>query len=178
MKRTMFGDAVTTAADTAQRTPIGRIGHSNDCFLDGNDDSGTYRADEPDDGRTYPPPNDRAYLAQETRLVPMGGETCREVEPPRGDCPNALTELATYHWSFLNRDWGTWLIPAWASCIKQVQNRLGYRFALAWTKSTATVRRGGTLPLRMLIRNRGWAGTVNRRPVDLVMLKINRPRSR
>jgi Domain of unknown function (DUF4832)/Domain of unknown function (DUF4874) len=174
MKRAIYGDTVTTSTDVAAGMPIGRIGHFNDCFLRGDDDAGTYR---PDDD-SYPPPDDRSYVARDTRRVPMGGETCgSEANPPRSDCPNAQTELARYHWSVLNRDWSPAVLSTWGPCVKQVQKRLGYRFRLVSTASTPTVRRGAVLPFRMLMRNTGWAGTINRRPVVLVLRKITPPKS-
>ncbi|MEK7317033.1 MAG: DUF4832 domain-containing protein, partial [Candidatus Eisenbacteria bacterium] len=54
---------------------------------------------------------DKAYLAEETKSVPMGGETCKitppgDPPPPRAECPTALTELAQFHWSYLNVETG------------------------------------------------------------------------
>ena len=48
------------------------LGHHNDCFLASSTDYGTYD----DVGKEYP------YLEQDTKYVPMGGETCTK-NPPR-----------------------------------------------------------------------------------------------
>jgi hypothetical protein len=175
MKRTMYGDATATAADVTSGTPRGRVGHFNDCFLSGDSDAGTYRADV--DPPTYPLPTDRSFVADDTRLVPMGGETCGEANPPRSACPNALAELKRFHWSALNRDWSPGVLDTWVPCMKEVRDKLGYRFTLVATTSNATVRRGAVLPFRMTMRNTGWAATINRRPVVLVLRKTTPPKT-
>lgn len=70
-------------------TDIARVGHYNDCFLASKDDAGTY----------FPPPIEywKNFLAQDSLFTCVGGETCL-VNPPRSDCPTALSELQMFHW--------------------------------------------------------------------------------
>ena len=110
----------------------------------------------------------------------MGGETCN-AEGDRPACSNALKEgLQRYHWSLLNRDYNPDVLKKWVDegCMETVEKRLGYRFRLVSTRATPTVRQGGLLRFRMLVRNTGWAGTINRRPVILVLLRHDAPHRR
>ena len=61
--------------------------------------------------------------------------------------------------------------------MEQVEQRLGYRFELVSTTSALTAGRGTLLPFSMAVRNRGWAGTINRRPVFLVLRKASAPKA-
>src|SRR3954447_7818162 len=92
MKRTMYGNAATTPEDVTANRPVARVGHHNDCFLGINNDQGTFEN-----------ALERDYLVRDTNYVPMGGETCGEIEEPRGDCVHALEELGSFHFGYLNR---------------------------------------------------------------------------
>ena len=48
-------------------------------------------------------------------------------DPVRTDCTNAKAELAKYHWTYMNKDWGTQILDKWASqgCRPEVDRRLG-----------------------------------------------------
>lgn len=150
-----------------------RTGHHNDCFLASDTDFGTYNdVDE-----------DRAFLAAETRYLPMGGESCNETtddddpQTPENEssdrtlCPTALTELAEFHWSYLNADYHPGVLESWAEggCLETVKRRLGYRFTLLEGKYAETVQAGEMLDIQIELRNEGWAAPYNPRPVDLVL---------
>ncbi len=61
-----------------------RVGFHNDCFLASPDDCGT-----------FPSSGDSVWLMEQTRTVPMSGETCA-VNPPRSEWPSASAEFAAY----------------------------------------------------------------------------------
>jgi hypothetical protein len=87
--------------------------------------------------------------------------------------------MEKYHWSYLNRDWGAWIFNAWKTdCMKDIQQRLGYRFSLVSSKSTPTVMQSSTLPFQILVRNTGMARTINPRPVVLALRKTTPPNTR
>lgn len=138
-----------------------RVGHHNDCFLASNSDYGTYAS---------PVDTWKAYVAQDTRYTPMGGETC-VVNAPRTSCAAAMTELEMLHWSYLNRDYNTSVLDSWSSggCMTDVEQRLGYRLALGRVDHTAAVAPGGVLNLVIAINNRGFAALFNQRPVEIVL---------
>ena len=153
-----------------------RTGHHNDCFLSSDTDFGTYSdVDE-----------DRAFLAAETRYLPMGGESCNETtddddpQTPENEssdrslCPTALAELAEFHWSYLNADYHPGVLASWAEggCLETVKRRLGYRFALIEGSYPDTVPAGGAMDIQIDLRNEGWAAPYNPRPVDLVLRHV------
>jgi len=139
---------------------VPRIGHHNDCFLASPDDYGTYENPSVE----YP------YLQQDTRTNPMGGETCN-VNPPRSDCPTATSELAGFHWSYLNTDYNQAVLNTWATggCLPDVTRKLGYRLTLTTGTYPSAATRGGALPVTVRVRNDGYAAPYNPRDVRLVL---------
>lgn len=94
--------------DAHNTSDIARTGHHNDCFLASETDYGTYANIV----------QDKAYLAEESKYLPVGGETCNDTtddddpgtaavdeSSDRSLCPTALLELAQFHWSYLNTDY-------------------------------------------------------------------------
>ena len=87
MKWQMYGATPATSADVTAARDVARVGHHNDCFLSNEFDSGTYTPGQKD--------AEYAYLAQDTRYVPMGGETCgKEPGSTRAECPTAAAGTA------------------------------------------------------------------------------------
>jgi Domain of unknown function (DUF4832)/Domain of unknown function (DUF4874) len=160
MKRRMYGTVPVAAAAAYRGTPVARVGHHNDCFLASRTDSGTYQ----DPGVEYP------YLAADTRYVAMGGETCMP-NPPRSDCPTALSEMGMFHYSYLNTDHKEAVLDGWArdGCLGQVAQRLGYRFTLLSSSLPTSVTRGTAMPAQISIKNTGWSAPFNPRPMRLVL---------
>ncbi|MBM2618579.1 DUF4832 domain-containing protein [Actinoplanes sp. LDG1-06] len=148
-KRTMYGTGA-----------VPRIGHHNDCFLASPDDYGTYE----NPAVEYP------YLQQDTRTNPMGGETC-VVNPPRSQCPTAVSELSGFHWSYLNVNYNPDVIAGFAAegCLPDIKRKLGYRLTLTSGTYPSSASRGGPLAISIGLRNDGWAAPYNPRTVRLVL---------
>lgn len=170
MKQQIVGVPTGTAGalteqEAYQNTAKARIGHHNDCFLAAPDDWGTFLSD--------PITLDQEYLAQDSRYVPVGGETCN-VDPPRSEWPTASAEMARYHYSYLNRDYLTDVLDSWGQTgIDETAKRLGYRFVMI----NSTVSDGGRRhPARasVQVQNVGWAAPYNRRPAYLVLTSGHR----
>lgn len=135
-----------------------RVGVHNDCFLASADDYGTF-ANE----------SDRAWLAEQTRSVPMGGETCA-VNAPRSSWPSAESDLAAYHWSFLNADYNSDVLSSWgADGLNSARLRLGYRLRMVGSVLPTSAAAGGVLSLQLTLTNDGYAAPFNARPVQLVL---------
>lgn len=150
------GGAITEA-DAFTGSAISRVGHHNDCFLASPDDFGTFLSN--------PISLDQEYLEAETRFVPMGGETCA-VNPPRSEWASASSELARYHYSYLNRDYNQLVLDSWGSGnLTEVAKRLGYRFVLEESRAVS----GASPSLEIDVRNEGWAAPYNERPVSVVL---------
>ncbi|MDB5758709.1 MAG: hypothetical protein JWM30_1998 [Burkholderia sp.] len=158
-KTTFDGSAALTAAEAFNGSAKARHGHSNDCFLSTPTDWGTYT----NTGSEYP------YMQADTAYSAMGGETCK-LNAPRTDCPTALSELAMFHWSYLNNGYNTDVLNSWRSqgCYTQVQQKLGYRFALQSGSYSMSGKPGGAFTANLTIQNQGWAAPFNGRDVELV----------
>ena len=133
---------------------IARIGHHNDCFLASSDDYGTYV----NTSTEYP------YLEQETKYVPMGGETCA-LNAPRSQCASAISEMSKFHWSFMNMDYNENVIAGFQSdnCFTDMQNRLGYRFELVNGTFPTSATGGSAIPITIQMKNSGFATPFNER---------------
>lgn len=159
-KRTMYGTAALTDAQAFDGSAAARTGHHNDCFLADATDQGTYA----DTAVEYP------YLAAETRWTAMGGETCA-VHPTRTQCPTATAEMARFHYTYLNHDYHPGVIDGFRAggCLTTVERQLGYRFTLVDGTYPETAAAGGALPVRLTVRNDGWAAPINPRGAELVL---------
>jgi hypothetical protein len=158
-KTKLYSTTALTAAEAFTGTAKARLGHHNDCFLSSSSDYGTY----------INPSVEFPYLAAETNYVPSGGETC-SYAPPRSDCPSALSEMAKFHWSYLNLDYNTTVLNAWRNqgCFAQVEQKLGYRFVMKTGSFSGTAKPGGSFAVNLQVQNVGWAAPYNARNVELV----------
>lgn len=159
-KRTLYSTSPVQPGDAYNGSALSRIGHHNDCFLASADDFGTYENTSVE----YP------YLQADTTYVAMGGETCG-TNPPRSECPTATTELAQFHWSFLNTDYEPNVLSSWntGGCLATVTKNLGYRFRLESGTYPGTAVPGGSLPVSFTVHNDGYATPFNPRNLELVL---------
>lgn len=184
-KRQLFkpatGELRAVNAADFQTTPVAsfaRAGHFNDCFLASDTDAGTYLAAIPD---TNPETNSEYnYLKEETKYLPMGGETCAQNPPPgkaatstrRSDCRSAKNELDDLHWSFLNKDHSLVVLNSWAEdCKAEIARRLGYRFVLSNGTYDNAVAVPASFDFSFGVANAGYSAPFNRRAVELVFRK-------
>ena len=149
-----------TEGNAYNGSDLSRIGFHNDCFL----------ADAPNMG-TYPNENYRKYMERETQYVVMGGETCTSPNSFT-ECSNALREMALYHWSYINMDFHEGTINSWKNrCMDDMKRKLGYRFALNYSKFTGNPVPGGRLQIELELKNEGFASPYNRRDVQIVLVR-------
>ena len=157
-KKNAYSSTALTSFPTSGS--LARIGHHNDCFLATETDYGTYD----DTTIEYP------YLAQDTKFVPMGGETCL-LNSPRTDCPTAEYEMTKFHWSFLNADYYPDVIAAFQTdnCYSEIQKNLGYRFVFTSATFPQSISLGSTLPVTIKLINKGYAAPFNERKAYLIL---------
>jgi hypothetical protein len=162
-KQGLYSKNALTTTQAFSETSLARIGHHNDCFLASSSDYGTYN----DVTTQYP------YLAQETKFVPMGGETCT-LNSPRTDCATALSEMKKFHWSFLNLDYYPGVIDGFEAnnCFTDVQKELGYRFQLTTATFPKSQLLKDKLPITLKIINSGFAAPFNERKAYLVLKNL------
>lgn len=161
MKQQMYNTAAPLPPSQAYtNTSLARIGHHNDCFLSSNTDVGTYT----NVNTEYP------YLDQETRYVPMGGETCAVFES-RTNCATAQFEMAKFHWSYLNLDYHPSVINGWQTgdCYQEIQKNLGYRFQLTSAVLPQSIPLNSQLSVTLHINNVGYAAPFNERNAYIVL---------
>lgn len=149
-----------TAAQAFNGTPLARVAHHNDCFLASDNDYGTYEN----------PATEYPYLAQETKFLAIGGETC-EVNEPRSNCTNALAEMAQLHWSFLNSDYNVSVLNNFTDdgCMPEIQKRLGYRFELKSGVYPQSANSGSNFNFTLKVKNVGFATPYNERHAYLIL---------
>ena len=139
-----------------------RIGHHNDCFLASLTDKGTYPSSAIEFWKDY--------IAEDSLLVPVGGETCG-VFQPRSDCPTALEEMARLHWSYLNSGYHPDVIANWKAqgCFDDIHESLGYHLVLNDINWNEKVKPGGALTVKLAVTNEGFAALHNERPAYLIL---------
>ncbi len=166
-----------SATDIFNGTTSARLGFHNDCFLADTTDAGTF---SDYDGATDSQDITllRNYKAQETRFTVMGGETCVE-NSPADDCASsggrADSDLALFHYSFLNQGYNANVNDDWAAqgCMEDIKRRLGYRLELVTSALPGEASPGQDIPLRLELRNTGFAAPFNPRGIELVLRHTN-----
>lgn len=153
-------------------TAIARIGHHNDCYLASDTDFGTYNS--------YDPPysiadtsNLKPYLANDSKYVPVGGETCFENEPFDNCAINngrADSELRRMHYSYLNSQYNNAVNNGWTGyCMEDIKKELGYRFVLENGTYSNTAQTGETVYFNLNLKNVGYAAPYNPRAVEVIL---------
>lgn len=163
MKQHLFTNSALTTAQGFSGTNAARTAHHNDCFLASATDYGTYE----NAAQEYP------YLAQETKFLAMGGETCK-VNEPRSACTTALAEMSQFHWSFLNLDYHEGVISGFedSGCFTDIQKKLGYRFSLTSGTFPQAVAIGTPLTVTLKVKNSGFSTPYNERKAYIVLKNL------
>lgn len=168
IKQKMYGTTQLTENTAYQATPNARIGFYNDAFLNNYGDMGTYRNASQCTNPVGTP--DYNYLSNETKYLPMSGETnglnsCDNGFRTTGS--NAIYEMGLTHWITLNRDYHP---DFWnqlsTNDYEQILKKLGYRFVL---NSSTLTPNGSNFSLSLSITNVGFARPFKQRNVYLVM---------
>lgn len=159
LKWMLVGHNAPLTRDHAWTTPAGRIAHHNDCFVSSPTDVGTYENIEVE----------KAYLDQETRFLPMGGETCMLNALSSPD--NAEAELRRFHWSYLNLSYNPQVIDLWRKegFLQDVRDHLGYRLHLEKAATSPDASAGGSARIELTLNNTGYAAPFNPREVRIAL---------
>ncbi len=168
-KMRMYGVALEdtlTLATAHNGTDLARLAGHNDCFLASTSDTGTF-----EDKRGT---GDWLFWDAESRYTIMGGETCG-TGAKLHHCENAIKRMEEQHWSYLNIGYHQDVISTWQNekCFPEIENRLGYRLALANAYYTPTATAGGDFRVVLNIENKGFAAPMNPRGCELVLVGGN-----
>jgi len=169
IKTNLYGNTQLTEQTAYQNTANARVGFFNDAFLNDYGDQGTYsisnQCENPVGSTDYD------YISNETKFLPMTGETnglnnCNNGIRTTG--ANALNELDLTNWTTLNRDY---YIPFWDQIISSndydtILKNLGYRFIL---NSSTISPNNTTFDLALNLSNVGFARPFKQRNVYLVL---------
>jgi len=135
-----------------------RSGVHNDCFLASATDVGTYS----DNASTRT--EQRNYTMALSKVSPFGGETCNPADEdgaqPRTSCAAILGEGKQFSLTYLNSEYYTEAFHSrWKKdgCYAEVQRSMGYRLEFLSTEHAATAAAGAAWPIRVAVRNVGWA---------------------
>jgi hypothetical protein len=168
--------AALTEAEAFTETDKARVGFHNDCFLSSPDDYGTYN----DYGNSSSSGQSaltalKAYMADDSKYVPVGGETCDDTYSPENDCEtagHAQTEMRNLHYSFLNCAYNNDVNNDWQSggCMDAIKKNLGYRFVLRNAIYPATnAKAGKQFAFVINLENVGYTSPYNQRPAKLIL---------
>ncbi|MEJ0072758.1 MAG: DUF4832 domain-containing protein [Candidatus Saccharibacteria bacterium] len=150
---------------------LARVGFHNDAFEASSDDFGTFSTFS-----SQTVQQNQAYLATMTAAnVPMGGESAVN-NPPQSSWTNAATDLAAYHWNFLNPIYQPDVLDDWGSTNQTTAAKLlGYRLRLVATTIQASVVNGGNFAVSIVITNDGYAAPLRNRPVKFILTNGGSP---
>lgn len=154
-----YADSVTLATAYNEST-LSRIAAHNDCFLADANDTGTFF------GATQ-----RDYWHKETKYLIMGGETCGTSSYSK--CPNTITQMENFHFSYLNRGYHQGVINGWKSeeCYDEIDQRLGYRLRLNAAYFSKSIQAAKPLEVVLKIENIGFAAPMNPRDMEIVFVE-------
>jgi hypothetical protein len=160
-KLQMYSSTPVGASNAYDGSALSRLGHFNDSFLTSSNDGGTY----------YQQTTEQTYMDTDTQWVPVGGET-NGGSAPRNAGPSALAEMARFHWSYLNIGYDTTVLNTWKDgqdSYGQAQRKLGYRLRLVSAQLPNVFTPGGTVGVKFVINNDGFAAPFLPRKIKLIL---------
>ncbi len=163
-KQDFVGSSNPLTLETAfKNTPIARIGHHNDAFMTDDTNMGTYQDVD----------KDKRYVAQDALYVPLGGETTKPSGAKMASGKEALAEIQTLHWSFLNDGYYKPLLDNWKTggYLNQMKKLLGYRLYVSKAEFSEQNAPGSDLVLNLTMGNAGTASMYNARPAVIVLVQ-------
>ena len=163
-----------TPEEAFTQTPKARLGHHNDAIMNGSSNMGTYKNRK----------QDMAYLNQDCRYLPNGGET--DLTKDQGSAESiyknwstgeiADKELGYIHFSYLNHEYSGFVLNKWKeemlgdqTYYNVISCHLGYRFGVEKISRPEAIQPGGNLPVNIVIKNEGYAAPYNERHAYLVL---------
>ena len=170
-----------SSADAFSGSNLSRIGFHDDAAFKDDTDDGTFTSNAM--GQiisNYCSTIEcwRNYFGESAAFTPAGGEagTHSSTASTSADCPNALSEMARLHFSFLHNGYSRVTLDHWIAqgCMPEIRKRLGYRFQLKDVTFPQSAIAGSNLNLNINLTNSGFANMFNPRPVYLVLLGQNR----
>ena len=179
-KQALYGGPLTEA-QAYNESNLARIGFHNDAFLRDENDGGTFRSNAGtvkvsnycDESHLGENSCWRDYMQKDSKYVLVSGEAGTHSSTPSqyALCPNALTQLANFHFNSIHNGYSQVTLGAWTDggCMPEIRRRLGYRYELREAFFPTSLNRGGILQVRIVLRNVGFGAMYNPRPVIAVL---------
>ena len=166
-KMKLVGSTPLSRSTAHNGSNAARVGAHNDCFVASGSDQGTFNND-----------SERSFWASDTRYTIMGGETCALSDQCHCDAyggnPGTLSELSTYHWTYLHDGYKQEVLNRWKEegCFDLIDKMLGYRLVMK-DASFGAARAGENMSITLHLRNEGCAAPMNPRPAYLVLTRTS-----
>ena len=160
-KRDIFGEVPLGPDAAFNGSRQARTGNHNDCVGYDVGDRGTYQGAQPIEWQ-------KAYLSQDNRYVPQGGESCGVSS--YSECEKAVEDLKRMHWDVLNSAFHKGVIKQWKSggCFETIEKSLGYRLVMTSAQLQDAAKPGGSFTGTINLMNVGWGKIYNPRDCELV----------
>ncbi|MBN8650487.1 MAG: DUF4832 domain-containing protein [Cytophagales bacterium] len=122
-----------------------------------------------DDQGTYIFPSDIDFVADESKYVMIGGETCAPTT--QTECAVSLARMALHRYTFLNEVYHPTVLTGWQTnnCYADFQKKLGYRIRLLSANIQSSVEVGKGLYVSLSMINDGFAAPAKLRKLNLVL---------
>jgi|GEM_PF-3025439 len=122
-----------------------------------------------DDQGTFATTGEIDWVADDSKYVMVGGETCLPTN--QNDCSKSEARFAYHHYTFLNDLYQPDVISKWETqgCFNDIANGLGYRLRLNAATVQSQVEAGGKLFVSLDVTNLGYAAPSRLRPIYLVL---------
>jgi hypothetical protein len=160
-KREIFGDVPLGPDSAFNGSDSARTGNHNDCVGYSADDRGSYQGEQSIEWQ-------KAYLNQDNRYVPQGGESCGVSS--YSECEKAIADLKRMHWDTINSTFHKGVIADWKSkgCYEMIAKSLGYRLVMTSAQLPDAVKSGRHFSGTIHLINVGWGKIYNTRDCELV----------
>ena len=166
--RTITGNRTLTAAEAFSGVKLARVAYHNDAILSDETDMDTYS--DPGWSRD----DEMKWTNNHAAYTPLVAETNM---PSRYNDPgNAVKILDKMHLQALNAEYHPVVIQKWKhstyggmSTYDYIGGRLGYRFALRLVGFSKAPRQGGSLRLRLELRNTGFGNLMKQKRFEIVL---------
>ncbi len=164
--------SLPSASDAFNGTLSSRLGLFNDGMLGSANDTGTYGDGSHNTSETlaaWSRTDEIAYQNELCNYVPNGGEVV--IDNPFNDLDTAISDLASMHVSYLNKDHDLSVLDKWKQTVYSgtdspyagisgydyISRHLGYRYVLTSSSCSGTSPAAKTASLSFGIKNTGFA---------------------
>ncbi|MEP0368191.1 MAG: DUF4832 domain-containing protein [Cyclobacteriaceae bacterium] len=122
-----------------------------------------------DDQGTFVTTDDIVWVAEDSKYVMQGGETCLPTN--QNDCSKSVDRLELHSYTYLNSLYQLDVINKWDTqgCLDNIANNLGYRIKLNSASVQGSVAAGNKLFVSLDVANSGYAAPARLRQLYLVL---------